>query len=77
MKETVKGYCKESKCEYDVYTKEKIDDLLSKIPISYTKNEIDTTVQTLNASINNCQKKITSGTSEPSGGEDGDIYIKY
>jgi len=26
---------------------------------------------------NNCQKKITSGTSEPSGGEDGDIYIKY
>lgn len=77
MKETVKGYCKESKCEYDVYTKEKIDDLLSKIPISYTKNEIDTTVQSLNTSINNCQKKITSGTSEPSGGEDGDIYIKY
>lgn len=33
----------------------------------YTKEEID----------NNKQKKITYGTSDPTGGEDGDIYIKY
>lgn len=77
MKETVKGYCKESKCEYDVYTKEKVEALLSAIPVSYTKEEIDASIQTLNTSINGCQKKITSGTSEPSGGNDGDIYIKY
>lgn len=30
-KDLVKGYCKESKCEYDVYTKEKIDELLGDI----------------------------------------------
>ncbi len=28
-KDLVKGYCKESKCEYDVYTKEKVDELLA------------------------------------------------
>lgn len=77
MKETVKGYCKESKCEYDVYTKEKADALLSEIPVSYTKEEIDASIQTLNTSINGCQKKITSGTSDPTGGSDGDIYFKY
>lgn len=29
-KDLVKGYCKESKCAYDVYTKEKMDELLEK-----------------------------------------------
>ena len=29
-KDLVKGYCKESKCEYDVYTKEKIDSMMAK-----------------------------------------------
>lgn len=34
-KDLVKGYCKESKCEYDVYTKEKADELLNaKVNIS-------------------------------------------
>ena len=28
-KDLVKGYCKESKCEYDVYTKEKTDEILT------------------------------------------------
>lgn len=35
-KDLVKGYCKESKCEYDVYTKEKIDELLGDINNSLT-----------------------------------------
>lgn len=30
-KDLVKGYCKESKCEYDVYTKEKMDELLADV----------------------------------------------
>lgn len=29
IKETVKGHCGESKCTYDVYTKEKVDELLN------------------------------------------------
>lgn len=39
------------------------------LSVFYNKNEIDT-------KLNLKQKKITYGTSEPSGGSDGDIYIQ-
>lgn len=38
-KDLVKGYCKESKCEYDVYTKEKMDELLEEISTGMTGDE--------------------------------------
>lgn len=38
-KDLVKGYCKESKCEYDVYTKEKMDELLKEISTGMTGDE--------------------------------------
>lgn len=42
-KDKVKGYCKESKCEYDVYTSDKVDELLATKPNAsnvYTKSEV-------------------------------------
>lgn len=38
-KDLVKGYCKESKCEYDVYTKEKMDELLEEISTGMVGDE--------------------------------------
>ena len=47
----------------------------------YTKPQIDSQIATVNNSItniqNNYQTKATSGTAAPSGGNDGDIYLKY
>lgn len=47
----------------------------------YTKSQIDSQIETVNNSItniqNNYQTKATSGTGNPSGGNDGDIYFKY
>ena len=48
---------------------------------AYTKSEIDAQMATVNNSItnieNNYQPKITSVTSDQSGGNNGDIYLKY
>lgn len=147
-KDLVKGYCKESKCEYDVYTKEKMDELLEEISTGMTgdeynssstyskgdliiynntlykcntdittaeewdashwtatslSNEIEnkqdklifdtapmdgstnpvtsggvyTSTNALNTALTNKQNKITSGTAEPTGGNDGDVYFQY
>ena len=47
----------------------------------YTKSQIDSQMSSVNDSItniqNNYQTKITSGTSAPSGGSNGDVYLKY
>ena len=47
----------------------------------YTKSQIDSQMSTVNSSItniqNNYQTKVTSGTSAPSGGNNGDVYLKY
>ncbi len=132
-KNLVKGYCKESKCEYDVYTKEKTDELLGdeyNSNSTYSKgdliiynntlykcntnittaeewnashwtttslsNEINNKQDKLNfdtapasgstnpvtsggvyTSLTNKQNKITSGTTAPTGGNDGDVYFQY
>lgn len=50
------------------YTKTEVDTMFTTFGNNYyTKTQIDT----------NKQKKITYGTADPTGGEDGDIYIKY
>lgn len=161
-KDLVKGYCKESKCEYDVYTKEKMDELLAEISTgmtgdeynsssTYSKgdliiynnilykcntdittaeewnashwtatslsneienkqntltfdstptsgstnpvtsggiyslfngvnssiNNINSSLSTINTTLANKQNNITSGTSAPTGGNDGDVYFQY
>lgn len=53
------------------YSKTEIDNMFSGLSSTYyNKTQIDSTVATL-------QPKITYGTGTPSGGSDGDIYIKY
>ena len=39
--------------------------------------EINSSLQSINTSLGNKQKTITRGTSNPSGGTNGDIYIQY
>lgn len=39
--------------------------------------EINSSIQAINTSLNNKQKTISRGTSNPSGGANGDIYIQY
>ncbi len=51
----------------DSYTKTEVDTLLNNY---YNKSQIDSTVS-------NLQPKITSGTGAPTGGSNGDIYIRY
>ena len=51
----------------DSYTKTEVDTLLTNY---YNKSQIDSTVS-------NLQPKITSGTGAPTGGSNGDIYIRY
>ena len=60
---------------------EELDDI---VVDTYTKTEIDTMFSGLSSTYYNktqvdsgFQKKITSGTGTPAGGNDGDIYIKY
>lgn len=93
MKETVKGYCKESKCEYDVYTKEHIDELIasieSKIPTltfddTPTKNSTNPVKSNgLYTSLEEIKEskldssRISYGTSLPASGNEGDIFLKY
>ena len=38
---------------------------------------INSSISTINTSLNGKQKTISVGTSAPSGGSDGDIYIQY
>ena len=75
IKDIVKGICNITRCKYDVYTKERTDELLEAKANSedvYTKSDIDDSLET---KVN--KSSITSGTAEPSGGEDGDIYFQY
>ena len=59
-----KTYCAEDKCEFEVYTKEEVDELLN--------NKVESDEVYLKSSILN-------GTSTPSPnlGNDGDLYFKY
>ena len=50
-----------SKCKYEVYTKEE----------TYSKEEVNNLME--NVSVSN----YSYGTSEPTGGADGDIYDQY
>ena len=68
MRETAYAFCKDSKCLYETYTKEKEDVLFQ---------EVNESLDELNNSLDTKQNKITSGTATPSGGNDGDIYLKY
>ena len=55
----------------DTYTKTETDALISGLSSTYyNKTQIDSTVSGL-------QPKITYGTGTPTGGSNGDIYIKY
>lgn len=55
----------------DNYSKSEIDNMFNGLSSTYyNKTQIDNTVATL-------QPKITYGTGTPSGGSNGDIYIKY
>lgn len=55
----------------DNYSKSDIDDMFSGLSTTYyNKTQVDNIAATL-------QPKITYGTATPSGGNDGDIYIKY
>jgi len=55
----------------DNYSKTEIDNMFSGLSSTYyNKTQIDSTVATL-------QPKITYGTGAPTGGSNGDIYIKY
>lgn len=107
IKDIVKGICNITRCKYDVYTKEKTDELLEEVNTTlgakanssdvYTKTETDDLLDTkanssnvysktetysqtetnnlLSAKLNS--SSIRSGTSNPSGGNDGDIYFQY
>lgn len=55
----------------DNYSKSDIDDMFSGLSTTYyNKTQVDNIAATL-------QPKITYGTATPTGGNDGDIYIKY
>lgn len=55
----------------DTYTTTEIDNMFSGLSSTYyNKTQIDNTVSGL-------QPKITYGTGTPTGGSNGDIYIKY
>lgn len=58
-KDLVKGYCKESKCEYDVYTKEKMDELLGDIYSSSSTYKVGDLV-IYNNSLYKCNTDITT-----------------
>ena len=52
----------------DTYTKTQVDSMFSGLSSTYySKSQVDSSFQ----------KKITYGTGNPSGGNNGDIYIKY
>lgn len=74
MRETAYAFCKDSKCLYETYTKEKEDALFQTVNNGinerYTKAEVNTL-------LDKKQPVILSGTASPSGGSNGDIYLKY
>lgn len=58
-KDLVKGYCKESKCEYDVYTKEKVDEIIGdEYKSTNTYNVGDLVIY--NNSLYECNTAITT-----------------
>lgn len=68
MRETAYAFCKDSKCLYETYTKEKEDALFQ---------EVNNDLNELNNSLDTKQNKITSGTELPTTGNDGDIFLLY
>lgn len=88
-KNLVKGFCKESKCEYDIYTKERIDEMIASIesgiptltfddvPTENSTNPVKSSGIYSSLETKLDTSKISSGTAEPTGGNNGDIYIKY
>lgn len=72
-KDLVKGYCKESKCEYDIYTKEKTDELLNTKANSsdvYTKSEANNLLDT---KINTGNFSVLTGSITVPAGSDGTV----
>ena len=71
----------ESHAKHPAYNKDEMDTLLSSKANSsnvYTKNEVYTKTEIdtrLDLKLNS--SKITYGTANPSGGENGDIYFQY
>ena len=65
IRNIVKGLCEKTKCFFDVYTVNYIDNNL------YKKEEIDKMLGTISS------HNYSRGTSTPSGGSDGDIYDQY
>lgn len=74
MRETAYSFCKDSKCLYETYTKEKEDALFQEVNDAinerYSKSETDTL-------LDNKQAKILSGTELPTESNDGDIFLLY
>ena len=70
-----------SHAKHPAYNKDEVDTLLSSKANSsdvYTKSEVYTKTETdakLDLKLNS--SKITYGTANPSGGENGDIYFQY
>ena len=62
----------------EVLTQE-IDTIITEITNSITgnKTELTTKITDIENSIKNKQNTIKKGTSAPTGGNDGDIYIQY
>lgn len=88
-----KTYCAEDKCEFEVYEVSEIDETVRGIndslekkqgslnfdltPTSGSANPV-TSDGLFNALSNKLNKNaISSGTANPSGGNNGDIYFKY
>lgn len=55
-----------------------VENKVIKTYVDENVSSIESDIEDLQEDIeNNYQPKITSGTSDPSGGNDGDIYLKY
>lgn len=63
----------------EAYTKQQIDSQMSTVNTQISS--ANSSISTLQTNVSNLtsqkQNKITSGTAEPSGGSNGDIYIQY
>lgn len=59
--------------------KETYEEVIEEINQSITtlRNNTNTSITSINTALNGKQKAITRGTSAPSGGSNGDIYIQY
>lgn len=65
--ESNNNYYTKTQSDNNYYTKAQINTTLGSY---YTKTQVD-------SALGNYQKKITYGTGDPSGGNNGDVYIKY